>query len=229
MNDEAKRKLYRSRSDRYISGVCGGLAAYFNIDSNLARLLIVGAAFIGGLGIVLYIAALVLVPENPDESAEPRRSSQNSSLFWGILFIGVGAALILWEMDIFDLFYFDISWPTLWAVLLIAIGVSLMIAQYRQQPDSSRDLSTIDDSGSGDSGSGGSGNKSTASHFNIYRSRSDRKLAGVCAGLARHFNIDPTLVRLGWVLATVASKGLGVLVYLIFIFVFPEESNEQTV
>ena len=103
MSDDAKRKLYRSRSDRYISGVCGGLAAYFNIDSNLARLLIVVAAFIGGLGIVLYIAALALVPENPDESAEPRRSSQDSSLFWGILFIAVGAVLILG----------GVLWPTL--------------------------------------------------------------------------------------------------------------------
>lgn len=229
MTDEAKRKLYRSRSDRYISGVCGGLAAYFNIDSNLARLLIVVAAFIGGLGIVLYIAALVLVPENPDESAEPRRSSQDSSLFWGILFIAVGAVLILWEMDVFDLFYFNISWPTLWAVLLIAIGVSLLIAQYRQQPDSSSALATRDSSAGSESESDSSAGKTSSSHFNIYRSRSDRKLAGVCAGLAKHFNIDPTLVRLGWVLATVASKGLGVLVYLIFIFIFPEETNEQTV
>lgn len=227
MTDEAKRKLYRSKSDRYISGVCGGLAAYFSIDSNLVRLLIVVSAFIGGIGIVLYIAALVLVPENPEESAEPSRSSQDSSLFWGILFIAVGAVLILWEMDIFDLFYFNISWPTLWAVLLIAIGVSLLIAQYRQQPDRSSDLSTVDSSAGSEGDS--STDKTSGSHFNIYRSRSDRKLAGVCAGLAKHFNIDPTLVRLGWVLATVASKGLGLLVYVIFIFIFPEETNEQTV
>ncbi|MCB0259552.1 MAG: PspC domain-containing protein [Calditrichaeota bacterium] len=130
-------------------------------------------------------------------------------------------------MDIFDLFYFNISWPTLWAVLLIAIGVSLLIAQYRQQPDRSSDLSTVDSSAGSEGDS--STDKTSGSHFNIYRSRSDRKLAGVCAGLAKHFNIDPTLVRLGWVLATVASKGLGLLVYVIFIFIFPEETNEQTV
>ena len=55
----------------------------------------------------------------------------------------------------------------------------------------------------------------------LYRSRSDRKIAGVCGGIAEHFGWDPTLVRLGWVLLTLLG-GSGVLIYLILWLVMPE-------
>lgn len=55
----------------------------------------------------------------------------------------------------------------------------------------------------------------------LYRSRNDRKLAGICGGIAEHFGWDPTLVRLGWILLTLMG-GSGVLIYLILWLVMPE-------
>jgi phage shock protein C len=55
----------------------------------------------------------------------------------------------------------------------------------------------------------------------LYRSRSDRKIAGVCGGIAEHFGWDPTLVRLGWALLTLMG-GSGILIYLILWLVMPE-------
>lgn len=55
----------------------------------------------------------------------------------------------------------------------------------------------------------------------LYRSTSNRMLAGVCAGLAEFFGLDPTLVRLGWVVFC-ALGGSGVLAYLIAAFIIPE-------
>jgi phage shock protein PspC (stress-responsive transcriptional regulator) len=55
----------------------------------------------------------------------------------------------------------------------------------------------------------------------LYRSRNDRKLAGICGGIAEHFGWDPTLVRLGWILLTLMG-GSGVLIYLILWVVMPE-------
>jgi phage shock protein PspC (stress-responsive transcriptional regulator) len=55
----------------------------------------------------------------------------------------------------------------------------------------------------------------------LYRSRNDRKLAGICGGIAEHFGWDPTLVRLGWILLTLMG-GSGVLIYLILWAVMPE-------
>jgi phage shock protein C len=59
------RKLYRSRTDRKLAGVCGGLAQYFNIDPTLIRVLFVVLAILGGSGLVLYLALWIIVPNEP--------------------------------------------------------------------------------------------------------------------------------------------------------------------
>ncbi len=65
MSEEAK-KLYRSRDDRRIAGVCGGLGKYLNIDPTVLRVLFVAAAIFGvGGGIITYILMMILVPEEP--------------------------------------------------------------------------------------------------------------------------------------------------------------------
>jgi phage shock protein PspC (stress-responsive transcriptional regulator) len=73
MNTEAKR-LYRSRTDRKIGGVCAGLAKFLNIDVSLVRLLFILGAFLGGPGLLVYLVMLFVVPEEPlpnDEAITP--------------------------------------------------------------------------------------------------------------------------------------------------------------
>ena len=60
------KKLYKSRRDRKISGVCGGIAEYFSIDPTLVRLVTVGIAlFTAGTAIVAYVACVFIVPDEP--------------------------------------------------------------------------------------------------------------------------------------------------------------------
>jgi len=59
------RRLYRSRTDRKLAGVCGGLAQYFNTDATLIRVLFVVLALLGGPGLVIYLLMWILVPEEP--------------------------------------------------------------------------------------------------------------------------------------------------------------------
>ena len=54
----------------------------------------------------------------------------------------------------------------------------------------------------------------------LYKSSKDRKIDGVCAGIAEYFGIDPTLVRVGWVLLSVLG-GSGVLAYIICMIIMP--------
>jgi phage shock protein C len=63
------RKLYRSRTDRKLAGVCGGLAQYFNLDATLIRVLFVVLAVLGGSGLVLYVAMWIIVPSEPQGAA----------------------------------------------------------------------------------------------------------------------------------------------------------------
>jgi phage shock protein C len=55
----------------------------------------------------------------------------------------------------------------------------------------------------------------------LYRSDADRKIAGVCGGIAEYFEIDSTLVRLGWILFMLAG-GSGILAYIIAWIIMPE-------
>ena len=62
---EATRKLYRSKTNRQLAGVCGGLAEYFNLDATLVRVLFILLAVLGGSGLVLYVAMWIIVPKQP--------------------------------------------------------------------------------------------------------------------------------------------------------------------
>ena len=57
------KKLFRSRSNRMLCGVCGGVAEYINIDPTVVRLLWVVVSFTG-FGILAYLIAAIIVPEN---------------------------------------------------------------------------------------------------------------------------------------------------------------------
>jgi phage shock protein C len=59
------RKLYRSKTNRQLAGVCGGLAEYFNLDVTLIRVLFVLLAVLGGSGLVIYVAMWIIVPKQP--------------------------------------------------------------------------------------------------------------------------------------------------------------------
>lgn len=56
----------------------------------------------------------------------------------------------------------------------------------------------------------------------LYRSITDKKLCGVCAGVAKFFGLDPTIVRLVWALAVLLA-GSGVLLYIVAALIVPEE------
>lgn len=61
-----KKKLYKSNSDKKISGVCGGIAEYFNMDSTIVRLIWVALSFAYGAGILAYFVCVLVVPNKSE-------------------------------------------------------------------------------------------------------------------------------------------------------------------
>lgn len=123
----AQHRLYRSRKDRMVAGVCGGLAEYLGIDPVLIRLITILLVF-AGIGLPAYIVAWIIIPEEPrtaEEAVEPtevnaelhqRRVKRNT----GILLIVVGIVLLIDQFFPFwDLF-------KLWPLVLVLIGVYLL-------------------------------------------------------------------------------------------------------
>ncbi|MFA5269078.1 MAG: PspC domain-containing protein [Methanoregula sp.] len=56
----------------------------------------------------------------------------------------------------------------------------------------------------------------------LYRSRKDRILGGICGGLGEHIDVDPSLIRLVWIVFSLASMGTGIIVYLAAWIIIPE-------
>ena len=59
------KKLYKSRDNKMIDGVCGGLGEYFGIDPTIVRLAWVLFSILGGSGVLAYLICLIIIPTNP--------------------------------------------------------------------------------------------------------------------------------------------------------------------
>ncbi len=220
-NQTPPKRLYRSRADRMIAGVCAGLAEYSSLDPVLIRLIFVLLGFMGGLGVILYIIGIIIIPENPDQQprAETKSKKSDHSVFWGALLILIGALLLIQQMNFIPpINLWMLPWYFIWALLFIGLGIFLVLKNGSASKVSKEEpvVSTEPES-----------EEETAQpRKTLFRSRDDRMLAGVCGGLAKYFNVDPTIVRLIYVLLTLFSKGLGILAYIILIIAVPEEKPQ---
>jgi phage shock protein C len=61
----------------------------------------------------------------------------------------------------------------------------------------------------------------------LYRSKKERILGGVCAGLGEHLDVDPTVIRLIWAVITVLSLGTGIIIYILAWIIIPEQSQDD--
>jgi phage shock protein C len=207
--DELKnKKLYRSQSNRMIGGVCGGLADYFALDATLIRIIWVAISILGGFGILIYIASLFIIPNNPDQSAGEKSENliKDKNLFWGSLLVILGLFLILRQMGLFYTFQFwHVPWQSVWAIVLIALGGILLYNRSK--------------SGHGEE-------DVNADVKKLYRSRDQKMVAGVCGGIAEYFKVDVSIIRILWVLATFITAGVGVLVYIGMVILFHESPDQ---
>jgi phage shock protein C len=63
----------------------------------------------------------------------------------------------------------------------------------------------------------------------LYRTQQGRMLAGVCSGLGQYFGVDPNLIRVIFLVLTVFTAGVGVLIYLLAWIVIPEEGEKSSI
>jgi phage shock protein PspC (stress-responsive transcriptional regulator) len=96
------RRFLRSRDDRVIGGVAGGLGRYFNVDPVFFRVGFVALAFLGGIGILLYLAALLFVPSEDPAGGEPPPRSRAVTIAGAALLVLLGLALLAdWSVGAF--------------------------------------------------------------------------------------------------------------------------------
>jgi phage shock protein C len=143
---DMEKRLYRSETNRVISGVCGGLGEYFDVDPVLVRVVTVILTLATGVAIFAYIAAWIIVPhrEGQINSETSFASESKSDSSWrkylpGLVLIGI--------RESFD--WFD--WSEFWPVILILAGLMLIFRRNRrrkEQPVSSNGNAQTSNGGS---------------------------------------------------------------------------------
>jgi phage shock protein C len=117
----ATRLLRRSRDDRVIAGVCGGLGRYLQVDPVLLRIALVILTVSGGLGVLLYIVAVILIPEQQGgEDLGPAPEARGDLwMYVGVGLIALGSILLVDQL----VPWFDrIVGP----LVLVAIGIGIV-------------------------------------------------------------------------------------------------------
>lgn len=152
MESPQHKKLYRSRTDRIIGGVCGGLGKYFDIDPIIFRIVFFLLTIAHGSGIFIYIIMMIIVPNETTGGPEPLAGSSGKDVInnfaqevrqslhsfanevkgqhWanqrrnsiGMIVVLIGALLLLQQL--FPITFFNGNF--LWPLVLIIVGIFII-------------------------------------------------------------------------------------------------------
>ncbi|QUH24405.1 PspC domain-containing protein [Serpentinicella alkaliphila] len=128
-----KKRIYLSKENSVISGVCGGIGEYFDIDPTVVRLFWILFSIFGGAGIIGYIIAMVIIPENPHSTCEEYDTSYKSNetyknysnkgnIIVGGALIAIGSVYLL--QRVFGLYWLRMS--QLWPLVLVFFGLFII-------------------------------------------------------------------------------------------------------
>jgi phage shock protein PspC (stress-responsive transcriptional regulator) len=270
--EERVKRLYKSRTDRMIDGVCGGIAEYVGIDPVLVRVAFVLLVFAGGTGIVIYIIGMLLMPAGSAPAAAvpagsatgaappadgttaapsattaaatpgagpaspltgtaapaagaaspPTGATDSTARIIGIGFVVLGGILLLGNMGIGWHHWWGLSWSAIAPLLVIAAGIALVLRSPKPgtAPRAAAGAPTGQEAAAG-AAQGSTGFAEPPGR--LYRARLDRKFLGICGGLGAYLAVDPTILRLLFVISAIASFGGTVLLYLITAIIVPAE------
>lgn len=138
-----KAELYRSKNNRILGGVCGGIGEYFEIDPVIIRIIFVILATLGGLGIVIYLILWILVPDkngrsvaeniaeeikNEDSNYEYARDVSQSKKAFGLILVVFGVYLCAKRL-LPDLALDQYLWP----VIIMMVGLFIVLKSARNK------------------------------------------------------------------------------------------------
>lgn len=137
---EPPRRLLRSRDERVIGGVCGGLGRYFNVDPLIFRIAAVALIFVGGFAIVAYLAALLLVPDDDGTGHPvPGKPGRLSTIAGAVAIVIAGILLIDGDWGVGSGWVFGALVPTAIVVVVLAVaGQRLLATRGENRPAAGR-------------------------------------------------------------------------------------------
>lgn len=146
-----ERRLYRSRKNRVIAGVAGGLGDYFDIDPVFVRVVFVVATLAGAAGLLAYIILWIVIPkeklviqpitstaegvsnmQEKNQNFEYKYQRRHGSVLGGLILIVIGGLFLA------DNYLPHFSFSDTWPLILVAIGIGLILNSVRRQEEKGR-------------------------------------------------------------------------------------------
>jgi phage shock protein PspC (stress-responsive transcriptional regulator) len=121
-SSDRPKRLLRTRDDRVIAGVAGGLGRYFNVDPLIFRIGFGVAVFLGGLGLLAYAALWISVATDGEDGIEPAPIERSR-----VLAIAAGVGAVILALSVFDGGFF---WGDGWAVVCLLVLAGAGVAAY---------------------------------------------------------------------------------------------------
>jgi phage shock protein C len=123
------RRFYRSRTNRVLAGVCGGIAEYYGSDPTAVRLLTLVLGLFTGIFpmIVLYLVAAIVIPDHdgaPSDTPGAHMASGQAALIFGAFLVlaGIAGLATVWV---------HVQWEAVWPLVLIGLGAAMVFAATR--------------------------------------------------------------------------------------------------
>jgi len=205
------KRIYRSQKDRIIAGVCGGFAEYLGIDPTIVRLVWIFFTIFGGIGILAYIFSIIIISEKDKPSTKEIKSDDardEKLVLWGVVIIIVGILFFFQHRPLVSMMWDALDgnlFSSMFAIVLIGVGIYILLNRKEDKELSIGSLQVSE----------------------LHLSKTDKKLAGVCGGIAESIKIDSTIIRLIWVLGSLLSVGIGIVLYIVCMLVFSKPSNDR--
>jgi phage shock protein C len=147
---EKMKRLYKSRKNCVIDGVCGGIGEYLDVDPVLIRIVAVIFLFVGGSALIAYIIGMIIIPKAPIEAGETEQTSavratpvtersegfgKAGGLIFGIILIALGFHFLMRNIPFFNQYYWqfwNLGWHFFWPSVLVLVGLLVIFKGTRR-------------------------------------------------------------------------------------------------
>ncbi|MCX8056439.1 MAG: PspC domain-containing protein [Ignavibacteria bacterium] len=200
--EEHRNSLEIIPSQKILMGVCSAFGNYINYNPNLVRLIVLLLFLLLGQPILLIYAAFgILLPHN-DQKQIPSESISKKLVANIFLFVGL-VLLLLMQMDVIKLKeVFEFAAERIDSFTLLVFSIALLINGFQKEKLEM--------------------NQQNEKTLKL----SDKKLIfGVCGGLAEYLNINPTIMRIIWIIFGITSLGVAIIIYIILRFIIPSKNS----
>lgn len=207
IDETSVQKFLRcSIHNRMIFGVCGGLSDYFRINSAIIRLLFLIFLILGGISSLVYIVLAFIIPTETGSyeilPSDEIKIHTEKKLFIGWSFILGGIFILLIYFDFYSLSNVTvlIEDNKIFPFILISAGILFIT---KKNIFNKEIMNSIEPK------------KLTLSD--------NKMIFGICGGIGEYLNIDPTIIRILWIIFLFASFGIALIIYIILKFIIPSK------